>query len=443
MAMGLRTKIILSFVSIVALLSILGAVSYYNRNILFDQVIALEEEVGRLKAYNDLSIDIGRAVMPPNDYLITGDLKEKDEYLKLADGVRNGFSELLGSIEKNEQAVLIKKAENQFSILNGKALELFDLKNPLGDKKGAVVMHEMDAISDDIVFNYLNKFYIIEREGVRESIALAERTRTKADIVLFSGMVMSLILTVFIISYFIRSILSPILELKKGASIIGAGNLDHRIKMTDGFEINLLVGEFNNMAEKLKSSYNTLEKKVEERTKELNDVNKELKELSITDGLTGLYNHRYFYERLTDEVKRSARYGRTFSVIMGDLDYFKNYNDTNGHIEGDALLKDLAAFLKKSVREHDTLARYGGEEFAIVLPETEKSKAADLAERIRVGVSKYPFPNREKQPGESVTISFGLAAFPMDAYDPKGLLEKADYALYMAKKKGRNRVEKA
>lgn len=206
-------------------------------------------------------------------------------------------------------------------------------------------------------------------------------------------------------------------------------------------EINLLADEFNKMAGRLKESYADLEKKVEDRTKELHELNLKLNELSITDGLTGIYNHIHFYDRLTDEVHRAVRYGRPLSVIMADIDYFKHYNDTNGHIEGDHVLKEIASCLRRNVRDQDIVARYGGEEFAILLPETGKEGALVMAGRIREYLLNQTFPNEEKQPGGKLTMSFGVAAFPDDADDPKRLMEMADKALYRAKKNGRNRVE--
>lgn len=128
---------------------------------------------------------------------------------------------------------------------------------------------------------------------------------------------------------------------------------------------------------------------------------------------------------------------------MADIDYFKHYNDTNGHIAGDEVLKGIASCIHNGMRTQDILARYGGEEFSIILPETDKAAAKALAERIRHCVSMQSFQHKGTQPGGSLTISLGVAVFPGDAADPKGLIEKADAALYKAKENGRNRVEEA
>ncbi len=164
------------------------------------------------------------------------------------------------------------------------------------------------------------------------------------------------------------------------------------------------------------------------------------KHRAITDGLTGLFNHAYFAEKLLRQAEAAERSGQPLSLIMLDVDWFKHFNDTNGHEAGNELLKDLARLMERCFRRSDLLARYGGEEFVILLPNTPKTQAAMLAERLRRRVSEYPFAGRESQPGGRLTISLGVAGLPSDTNDPKQLLELADRALYRAKQHGRNRV---
>jgi len=172
-------------------------------------------------------------------------------------------------------------------------------------------------------------------------------------------------------------------------------------------------------------------------------LNKRLEELSITDGLTTLYNSRYFYSRVDEEMRRADRYGHPLSILIADVDDFKHYNDTHGHPTGDNALRDIASCLRNCMREQDLVARYGGEEFSIILPETGKEAAGQIAERIRNAIAAQPFPHQESQPGGNLTISLGVAAFPNDACDIKTLVGQADKALYRAKEKGKNRVEPA
>jgi len=167
----------------------------------------------------------------------------------------------------------------------------------------------------------------------------------------------------------------------------------------------------------------------------------EIKNLAITDGLTGLYNFRYFQERLEEEVKRTQRFKRPLALIMADIDHFKKFNDTYGHLKGNKILKSLANILRTNVREVDIVARYGGEEFIIILPEANKEEAQKTAERIRSKVEKYDFMDNKNHPKMRLTISLGVTYCFQEVISPHGLIYKVDQALYLAKGKGRNRVE--
>lgn len=154
---------------------------------------------------------------------------------------------------------------------------------------------------------------------------------------------------------------------------------------------------------------------------------------AITDGLTGLYNYRYFRAILEQEFKRSIRYKRPLVLIMLDIDYFKNYNDKNGHRAGDEVICKVAMLIKKHCRDVDFAVRYGGEEFAILLPETERKDALILAERLRTSIADCYFDNEENQPNGKLTVSVGIAGYPDDAAGALELIDNADKALYRAK----------
>ncbi len=164
----------------------------------------------------------------------------------------------------------------------------------------------------------------------------------------------------------------------------------------------------------------------------------EIVQLAKTDGLTGLNNHRTFHETLNEELKRARRLEKYLSLLLIDMDYFKNFNDTHGHLEGDSALKALSEILNRNIRQIDFAARYGGEEFAIILPEASYEGAVRVAERIRSETSTHAF--NVKGTIERLTVSIGIAVFPDDAIDREGLIKSADDALYMAKRIGRNRV---
>lgn len=161
----------------------------------------------------------------------------------------------------------------------------------------------------------------------------------------------------------------------------------------------------------------------------------QLWEMAVNDSLTGLHVRRYFMVRLHEEVSRTERYEKTLSVVMADLDRFKAINDTFGHTAGDQVLRAVGEYLHTSIRDVDCVGRYGGEEFVMLLPETDKASALGLSERLRKGIAALKPDNLS-----DITISMGIATFPEDGRDADELLQKADAALYAAKKKGRNRV---
>ena len=166
-------------------------------------------------------------------------------------------------------------------------------------------------------------------------------------------------------------------------------------------------------------------------------------ELSLTDALTGVPNRRQLFLRLEQEFSRSLRFGDLLSVLMIDLDRFKLVNDAHGHTVGDGVLRGVALALRRNVRKIDVVARYGGEEFCIVLPRVGKHEAAEVAEKLRRSIAATALPGPEGGPSLSVTISVGIATLGIDADDIVGLVEKADAALYEAKRQGRDRVAMA
>lgn len=168
------------------------------------------------------------------------------------------------------------------------------------------------------------------------------------------------------------------------------------------------------------------------------ELYEQVQKLSIIDGLTEVYLRRYLMERLEEEVDRSRRLGLTFSVGMVDVDRFKQCNDKYGHLVGDTVLRKIAEKFKNSVREVDMVGRYGGEEFCIVLPETTKELALTVAERLRVSVEAKDIRAFDEE--IKVTVSVGVATYPEDGKNITEIIEKADTALYMAKRKGRNIV---
>lgn len=161
---------------------------------------------------------------------------------------------------------------------------------------------------------------------------------------------------------------------------------------------------------------------------------------AVTDGLTKIYNHRFFMNQLTQEMERSRRYQNPLSLLMIDIDNFKNYNDTNGHPAGDVVLVSVAQLFSKTVRKTDYVTRYGGEEFAVLLPETPLISAKLVAEKIRRTIENAQFDNQEAQPGGNLTVSVGVAEQKKELNSCEDFVKSADEALYKSKESGRNRV---
>lgn len=164
------------------------------------------------------------------------------------------------------------------------------------------------------------------------------------------------------------------------------------------------------------------------------------KHLAITDELTDLFNYRYLQQRLDDEVGRALRYDKSVSLLMFDVDDFKKFNDTHGHLAGDVALSDFGAILRANIRDVDVAARYGGEEFSVILPETDASGAYIVAEKIREAVSEHLFADADGRRCCNLTVSVGLATMPTHGADKESLLREADDAVYNAKSGGKNRV---
>jgi diguanylate cyclase (GGDEF)-like protein len=209
----------------------------------------------------------------------------------------------------------------------------------------------------------------------------------------------------------------------------------------------LMIQEANEELGKLNLSYEYLvielkqaKETAENLARELQSANNKLRSMAFQDGLTGLFNHRFFQESMDKELSKAIRYQRPFSLIMLDLDYFKKINDRYGHPAGDAVLKSISETINQTVRRSDIVSRYGGEEFAIVLPETQLKGAVILAERLRKNVEQLAV-----KAGDAtirMTISLGLTIWePASTVTEKAdIIEAADKALYASKSSGRNKT---
>jgi len=237
------------------------------------------------------------------------------------------------------------------------------------------------------------------------------------------------------------AIVKPIEALSEGARRVSQGELDVEIPDTrGGDEIALLTRTFNDMMRKLRKNQLEIEsanQQLKDQNQALQRANEVLAQLSITDGLTRLHNHRFFQDHLTREIKRVQRSGEPLSMLLIDIDDFKRLNDRLGHAAGDELLARIARTMNEAMRESDLLARYGGEEFVVLASNTELRGAATLAEKVRAAVAESTFLLDDSNRLERVTVSIGVAQFKGDR---KGFFQGADRALYRAKGAGKNCV---
>jgi diguanylate cyclase (GGDEF)-like protein len=183
-----------------------------------------------------------------------------------------------------------------------------------------------------------------------------------------------------------------------------------------------------------------LSRNLRENEKKLQELLEKFRELSVNDRLTDLYNQAHFFLLLNLQLERAKRYKNTFSIIIFDVDNFKDYNDTNGHIAGSEALRKVGRLMKKVFRSSDVLCRYGGDEYVVILPNSDHVGAFLGAERIRETVENEHFKGGEHQPLGKVTLSLGISSYPEHGTGTKDLLNKADKALYIAKNTGRNKT---
>jgi diguanylate cyclase (GGDEF)-like protein len=237
------------------------------------------------------------------------------------------------------------------------------------------------------------------------------------------------------------AIVKPIEILSDGARRIAQGQLDLEIpEPSSNDEIGLLTRTFNDMMRKLRGNQAEIEDanaKLRDRNLQLQQANEVLEQLSITDGLTRLHNHRFFQDHLTREIKRVSRNNKPLSMILVDIDDFKALNDRLGHAAGDELLRRIALLMNDSIRDSDLLARYGGDELVVLTSDTDLEGAHQLAEKIRTSIAESSFILEESLRPTRTTVSMGVAEFEGNR---KRFFAAADRALYRAKAQGKNCV---
>jgi len=242
-------------------------------------------------------------------------------------------------------------------------------------------------------------------------------------------------------------------QLWKLSERIGAAAAGFQLQVPPARSYASILGEANAELGKLNMRYEQMYRELMAKAAELNEKNRELTELTrqldeknrmlqdlaAKDGLTGVYNHRYFQEFMVQQIRQARRHSRPLSLVILDIDHFKKFNDTYGHQFGDLVLKELAAILLANVRKSDIVARYGGEEFCVILADTDLKGAVRVAEKIRAAVEQAELPDGNGR-STRFTVSLGAAQLSAKMQEPSDLISIVDAALYVAKKGGRNRV---
>jgi diguanylate cyclase (GGDEF)-like protein len=283
-----------------------------------------------------------------------------------------------------------------------------EFRQLLGDP--AARPEDLDAMSLAIVADAQQTIAARKREIDNQLPRLERESRAMMS----SGLAVAWIVVLVsfaVVTTTLRKVVRPLEELSAAADKVASGDVTARAPVGGDVEIARLGTAFNRMADELKAR-------------------------ARTDDLTGLPNFRAFRERIDGEIERADRYPQRFGVLVLDLDRFKKYNDTYGHLAGNEALKRVSKAIRETVRAVDFPARYGGEEFAVIVPQVESSALLLIAERIRVSIEALP----AAKDGSTVSVSIGAAVFPDDGRDREALFHAADERLYEAKELGRNRV---
>lgn len=331
-------------------------------------------------------------------------------------------------IDKNSSVIASSSGETK-SILIDKFISLIQDK-----KTDSSLLNKVDIGDKEYIYSIitLNDAYLC---SYSDTAKIIEPFQEKIQNMIFM-MIFILLSIIVIVFYFSSIIVKPILLLVKESIKVKNRRFKkvHQID-TRVSEIYTLSTSLSAMSKSIYEYQTNLEKKVEERTLQLKEKNKELERLSVTDKLTGLYNRIKLDDSLSIAKERVARYDENFGVVIIDIDFFKIVNDTHGHQVGDLILVEFAQILTKSVRKTDILGRWGGEEFMIVSPQTSLENIILLAQKIRKTIESFDFSIVKHK-----TASFGVSTY-QKSETLETMIDRADQALYLAKEKGRNRVE--
>lgn len=421
---SLRTRFLLGMAIMLLPLVVLAGGALMSIQSTIRAIDEVVQEASEEMAFSvRLQLLIRRAKDVIHDYFIPGfgARDERERFLDMSQQVEMAFQQAIaGRFDLAEERAAVLAAREHWERGRRIADVLFTVRSPADNATAIRQLERLDAYMDRAL-TQLNQLHNLAVWEMGSHLEKAYATRRRALLIIASVFVVGLGAAILVGMLLARSVLAPLQTLREAATRIGSGDLSHRVSPAAQDELGELATTFNVMAGRLAK------------------VQAELEDLSIHDGLTGLYNFREFHRQLAEETERSWRYGHSLSLLMLDIDHFKSVNDSFGHLAGDEVLRALAARVRRECRPADRIARYGGEEFTILLPETGASGAQAMAERIRETLANYAIP-LEPGPTVNLTVSIGVAAYPEDSDSAEKLIGAADQALYAAKRAGRNRV---
>lgn len=428
MRIGIRGKLLGSFLALTLIIIISLIVVLLEVRDINITTGAVQEEGHKVELADRLELRLRMLLDPANNYLITGDVRERDQFDQLSNEIFQITKDLQGYHGDQRWDGLSRDLNHDILRLSEMLITILFIDQPVGNPKGARLLHEATVYSDTMIQN-ADEFRLLSQKEMIRMVRDARSKSQKINLV-FYGIVGATGIFFGLLSFYLsRFVIRPILDLHRGARTVGQGNLDYRLTIHTKDEIENLAGEFNRMVEAISGMKRDLDKKIEIT-----------QQLAITDPLTGLYNRRFFMEKLREEIKRNERFNHPLSIILIDVDDFKSYNDSHGHLKGDDLLRDMATILKRNVRSVDFVCRIGGEEFMVILPETDFNAAFKIGEVLRKAVEQYPFVDQETQPGGNLTVSLGVATSVKGEKDLLKLVQLADDGLYQAKRAGKNKI---
>ena len=385
----------------------------------FEDVI--REYTEEMEPVEQLQKSLLMAAMPVNDYLIHGEVEERERFAQLRQRVERAFEDASPerfTLEQERDLIGSARWEWEQALRLGE--QLLRLPEPVGNAAAARTMKRFDAHIDQAVAQ-LEEAHGIFHRVIDEDRAQARTARHGATFLTVGAFVLAFGISLLVSVLLARRLLKGFDVLRSAAERLSSGDRSARAVLDRKDELGQLTRVFNIMADKLERDQQTLEN------------------MATHDGLTCLYNHRMFHTLLEEELARAKRFNHPVSLLMLDIDHFKHVNDTHGHQAGDAILKGLSDLLVRQARAIDRVCRYGGEEITLILPETDVNGAINIAERLRTAVEQEPF---DVGSGRTIhiTVSIGAASYPAHATSGEALVSAADTAMYAAKQGGRNRV---